>query len=65
MTAQVNAPSVSTLQANNSGAWKSVLDFDADRRDMVVAALHLLGEAAVRTPRWCLLHKDGSREWLG
>lgn len=52
------------LQVNTSGAWKNVCEFDASRRAEVVKALTALIHALGKVAKWCIVHDDGSREWL-
>lgn len=53
------------LQANQSGAWRNVADFDAARRDAVLRALPELARAIGDGCRWCIVDDQGKREWLG
>ncbi|WP_148667839.1 hypothetical protein [Mizugakiibacter sediminis] len=50
---------------NESGAWRRVVEFDASQREAVLAALPPLARALGGGARWCVLHADGTREWLG
>lgn len=54
-----------TLQVNTAGAWKNVAQFDAARRVDVTLAVDQLAAALGGDTRWCYLHADGTREWLG
>lgn len=52
------------LQVNTAGSWKAIVDFDSDRREEVVRALHRLDSALGPGAKWSLVHDDGKREWL-
>lgn len=54
------------LQINTSGAWRNVVDFQADRRDAVLRALPELARAVGDdNARWCVVDDAGKRDWLG
>jgi hypothetical protein len=52
------------LQVNTAGAWKALVEFDAERRAEVVRALHRLDSALGCGAKWSLVNDDGEREWL-
>lgn len=53
-----------TLQINTTGAWRSVVSFEASRRREVARAIRHLARVLDPSPKWCFLSADGRREWL-
>lgn len=53
-----------TLQINTAGSWKHMLQFEPARRTEILQALGVFASVLGDTTRWCLLHQDGTREWL-
>jgi hypothetical protein len=54
------------LQINTSGAWRNVVEFEADRCEAVLDALPEFARAINEDrARWCIVDDHGSRHWLG
>lgn len=60
---QAVAPTI-TLQINTNGSWKNMLTFAPEQRTKILRALRVFAYAIGDRVKWCLLHADGTREWL-